>query len=432
MLLSGSASCRPVETATSEDTAMERIETVIVGGGQAGLATSYWLRQLGREHVVLERASRPAPVWSRRWDSFTMVTPNAAFRMPGAEYDGDDPDGFMTRAEIVAWFERYVADFALPVRCDTEVTAVESAGERGYRVRTTSGVIAADNVVIATGFHQHPRVPALASALSPGIAQLHTDTYRHPEALPDGAVLVVGSAMSGCQIAEELHQAGRRVYLSTGGTGRVPRRYRGRDIINWLEQIGFFELTQEQMPPGSTKFDSIPHVSGANGGHTLSLHQFARDGMTLLGRLRGIDGTSATFAPDLHANLASADGFEAMVVEMIDGYIDTHGLNIPRADLPQQRDGFDQPIIERLDLAREGVHTVIWATGYGIDYSLVKLPVQDADGFPIQDRGVTRHPGLYFVGMPWMPSESSGFLIGIGRAARHIASSIAPAHSQAA
>jgi putative flavoprotein involved in K+ transport len=411
---------------------MEHIETVIIGAGQAGLATSYWLRQSDREHVVLERERRPAPVWSRRWDSFTLVTPNSATRMPGAEYDGDHPDGFLSRDEIVNYFERYVADFALPVRYGTNVVSVEPAGERGYRVRTTDGEIAAANVVIATGFFQQPNIPAIATNLAPGIVQTHTHNYRNPDALPDGAVLVVGSAMSGCQIAEELYQQGRTVFLSTGGTGRVPRRYRGRDIIPWLEQIGFFELTQEQMPPGSTKFDSIPHVSGTKGGHTLNLHEFARDGVTLLGRLRGIDGASATFSPNLYDNLASADGFETMVLTMIDGYIDAHGLNIPRAELLQRRDGFDQPIIEHLDLSAEGIRTVIWATGYTIDYSLVKLPVQAEDGFPIQERGVTQYPGLYFVGMPWMPSESSGFLIGVGRAARHVASAIAPIPARAA
>jgi putative flavoprotein involved in K+ transport len=410
---------------------MKQIETVIVGGGQAGLATSYWLRQLGREHVVLERASRPAAVWSGRWDSFTMVTPNGALRMPGATYAGDEPDAFLSRAEIVEYFERYVAGYSLPVRFDTTVTSVEPA-KTGYRVHTDHGDILADNVVIATGFFQHPKVPAMASGLPADILQLHTDAYRNPEALPDGAVLVVGSAMSGCQIAEELYQSGRTVHLATGATGRVPRRYRGRDIIDWLEQIGFFELTLEQMPPGSTKFDSIPHLSGTKGGHTLSLHQFARDGVKLLGRLRGIDGTAATFAPNLHENLASADGFEAMVLSMIDGFIEKHELDVPITELPQQRDGFEQPIVEQLDLAREGIRTVIWGTGYDIDYDLVKLPVHDTDGFPIQDRGVTRCPGLYFAGMPWMPSESSGFLIGIDRATRYIAEHISPARVRAA
>ncbi len=404
---------------------MELIETVIVGGGQAGLATSYWLTRMGHEHVVLERAAEPANVWrTQRWDSFTMVTPNWATRMPGAEYDGPDPDGFMLRDDIIAYFTAYADRFQLPVRYETAVTSVEPVGDRGYRVRTSEGEIEARHVVIATGFFQHPNVPACAARLSPRITQMHGDAYRNPESLPGGAVVVVGSAMSGCQITEELYLRGRKVFLSTEGTGRVPRRYRGKDVIAWLDQLGFFHLTQEQMPPGSTKFDAIPHLSGSNGGHTLNLHQFARDGVTLLGRLLDASDRRVSLAPNLHENLARADGFEGMMVGMIDGYIKEHGLDIPPEDLPRPRDGFDQPVLEEIDLDKTGVSTVIWATGYSIDYSLVKLPVCDGDGFPIQDHGVTSYPGLYFVGMPWMPGESSGFLIGVGESARHIAASI--------
>ncbi len=412
---------------------MERIETVIVGGGQAGLATSYWLHQLGHEHVVLERSSQPADAWrNHRWDSFTMVTPNLALRMPGATYDGDEPEGFMTRDEIIAFFDGYAAQLDLPVRYGTAVTAVEPAGERGYLVHTSAGTVRAENVVIATGFFQIPRLPACATAITSDIAQVHSDAYRHPDSLPDGAVLVVGSAMSGCQIAEELYLRGRTVYLSTGTTGRLPRRYRGRDIVDWLDRIGFFDLPLEQMPPGATRFDSIPHLSGTDGGHTLNLHQFARDGVTLLGRLSDASGSALSFEPDLYDNLASTDSFEAEGRGMIDDYIAAHELDVPPEELPALRDGFDQPIIERLDLEQAGIRSVIWATGFSIDYSLVKLPVLDADGFPIQDRGVTRYPGLYFAGMPWMPSESSGFLIGIGPATKHIASHIAPARANAA
>ncbi|MDQ3656539.1 MAG: NAD(P)-binding domain-containing protein [Chloroflexota bacterium] len=405
---------------------MERIETVVVGGGQAGLATSYWLTQAGHGHVVLERSSGPANVWrNNRWDSFTMVTPNWATKMPGVGYDGPDPDGYMLRDEIIAYFTGYADRFQLPVRYGTSVTAVEPAGDRGYLVHTPGDTIEAANVVIATGFFQHPRTPGCAARLSPDITQVHSDAYRNPESLPEDAVLVVGSAMSGCQIAEELYLRGRKVYLSTGGAGRAPRRYRGKDVIAWLDQLGFFQLTQEQMPPGSTKFDAIPHLSGVNGGHTLNLHQFARDGVTLLGRLRDMSGHRVSVVPNLHQNLAQADGFEGMMVGMIDGYIEEHGLDIPAENLPHLRDGFDQSIVEELDLKRAGIGAVIWATGYSIDYSLVKLPVCDTDGFPIQDHGVTNYPGLYFVGMPWMPSESSGFLIGVGPAAQHIAASIA-------
>ncbi|MDF3015795.1 MAG: dependent oxidoreductase [Thermomicrobiales bacterium] len=405
---------------------MERIETVVVGGGQAGLATSYHLTQLGREHVVLEQAAHAAPVWSNeRWDTFTLVTPNWATRMPGAVYDGPDPDGFMSRDEVIAYFARYVDRFHLPVQGNTRVTAVEPLDSTGYRVLTGEQTIEARNVVMATGFFQKPKIPSFAGALSPDLVQLHSSQYRNPESLPPGAVLVVGSAQSGCQIAEELYQRGRQVFLCTGSAGRVPRRYRGKDVIAWLQETGFFDLTPEQLPPGMSKFEGIPHFSGTNGGHTINLHQFARDGVTLLGHLRGANGTKVSLAPDLHENLAKVDQFEREVLNMLDGYIQKNGIDAPEEDVPELRDGFAQPIIADLDLKAAGISTVIWAMGYTFDYSLVKLPVRDGDGFPLQRSGVTDVPGLYFVGMPWMPSEKSGFLIGVGDAAGSIASHIA-------
>ena len=408
---------------------MERIETVVVGGGQAGLFTSYWLTQAGHEHVVLERAPYPAPVWrNNRWDSFSMVTPNWAFRLPGTGYSGPEPDGFLPRQEVVDAFSHFAEDNRLPVRCDTEVIGVEQAGGRCFRVETTNGTIEAANVVIATGIFQFPKLPAFATLLDPGITQLHTHTYRNPQSLPEGAVLVVGSAMSGAQIAEELYRSGRTVYLATGGAGRGPRRYRGKDLVEWLDMIGFFDLSIEQMPPGSTRFDAIPHLSGADGGHTINLHEFARDGVTLLGRMQDANGTTVCFAPNLYENLARGDGFAGMMTQMIDGYIQEHGLDIPEETLPQPQDGFSQPIIEELDLDATGISTVIWATGYWFDYSLVKLPVLDHEGFPITDRGVTEHPGLYFVGQGWMPGHRSEFLIGVADSAMHVATHILGAY----
>lgn len=404
---------------------MNHVETVIVGAGPAGLATSYHLSQQNREHLVLEQASHPANAWrTERWDSFTLVTPNWALKLPGAEYDGPDPDGFMPRADVVASFDQYVERFQLPVRCNTRVTSVTARDRGGYRVDTPDGPIDTANVVIATGLHQQPKMPPFAPNLSQRIAQIPSSRYRNPGALPDGAVLVVGSAQSGCQIAEELYLSGRTVFLSTGRAGRVPRRYRGADIIRWLDQVGLFDLTPEQLPPGMSKFGGIPHFSGTKGGHTLNLHQFARDGVTLLGHLRGANGTSISFAPGLHENLAAADAFEREAADAIDGYIDANGLAAPIETLPDIRAGFDQPAITELDLAAAGIGTIIWAMGHTFDYSLVRLPVHDADGFPIQTRGVTRHPGLFFVGMPWMPTERSGFLLGVGDAAAHIASTI--------
>ncbi len=407
---------------------MERVETLIVGGGQAGLATSYYLKQHGREHIVLEQAAQAANAWRNdRWDSFTLVTPNWTVRMPGAEYAGADPDGFMPRDEVITYFDRYVERFQLPVQGTAEVVSVEPMNQRGYRVQTRQHTFVTKNVVMTTGLFQEPKIPPFAADLPPGITQLHSGKYRNPESLPAGAVLVVGSAQSGCQIAEELYQCGRKVFLCTGSAGRAPRRYRGKDVIAWLNQIGFFDLTPEQLPPIMAKFGGIPHVSGTRGGHTLNLHQFARDGVTLLGHLRGAASDKVSLVPDLHANLAKADAFERNALNMIDGYIQANELDVPNEELPQLRDGYEHPSVEELDLQAAGISSVIWATGYAFDFRLVKLPVRDNDGFPIQERGVTGYAGLYFAGLPWMPSARSGLLMGVGESAKHIASHIAEA-----
>ena len=404
---------------------MEAIETVIIGGGQAGLATSYYLTQHAREHLVLEQADRAASAWrDGRWDSFTLVTPNWTMRMPGAEYDGPEPGGFLPRDEIVAYFERYVERFRLPVRYRCSVTAVEPLERGGYRVRTARGEIQARNVVVATGFEQAPKVPPFAAEISPEITQLHSSLYRNPGQLPEGAVLVVGSGQSGAQIAEELYQSGRQVFLATGSAGRAPRRYRGKDGFEWLLTIGFFDMPPEKMPFPKGHF-APPHLSGAHGGHSLNLHQFARDGVTLLGHARGAEGDVISFAPDLHENLGKVDGFEIQYTKMVDGYIQAKGINAPLEELPVLRDGYAQPGILELNLRAAGVRSILWATGYSHDYSLVKLQVQDADGFPVQQRGVSAHTGLYFVGMPWMPTLKSGILAGVGDFARDVAGQIA-------
>lgn len=406
---------------------MERIDTVIVGGGQAGLATSYYLTQQGHEHVVLEQAAHAAPVWrDQRWDSFTLVTPNWATRMPGAEYAGPDPGGFMPRDEVVASFERYVDRFRLPVQVNTRVLAIEPMDGGGYRVITPERSFAATNVVVATGYEQLPRIPPFAASISPDITQMHSSRYRRPEALPAGAVLVVGSAQSGAQIAEDLARHGRRVYLSVGNAGRAPRRYRGKDVLEWLLPIGFFDMTPDKLPMPKERF-AAPHVSGVDGGRTLNLHQFARDGVTLLGHVRGAEGDTLSLTPDLHETLARVDGFEAEVQKMVDGYIQANGIDAPVEELPRLRDGYEQPPRETLNLREAGITSIIWATGYTYDYGLVKAPVFDGDGFPIQTRGVTAHPGLYFVGMPWMPSLKTGVLAGVSEFAEHIASHIAAA-----
>jgi putative flavoprotein involved in K+ transport len=404
---------------------MRKIETVIVGSGQAGLATSYHLGRLGLEHVILERSDKPASSWrGRSWDSFCLVTPNSFFRMPGAELNHLDRNAFLDRSEVIGFFDAYAKKHSLPVEYQTLVTSIEQSDRNTYIVRTDEVTWEATNVVIATGFFQKPGIPEIAGKLSREIRQLHSSEYRNPASLPPGSVLVVGSGQSGTQIAEELHHHGRQVFLSVGKAGRAPRRYRGKDIIEWLELVGLFDLTPEQLPPGMGKFDAIPHLSGSNGGHTINLHQFARDGITLLGHVRDIRVTTITIAQDLKDSLILADRFESEATTMIDSYITENNLDVPMESLPQLTDGFEQSMIKDLDLKKEGISTVIWATGYNFDYHMVKLPVLDQDGFPIQTSGITDYRGLYFVGIPWMPSERSGSLIGVAEAARMIAQSI--------
>jgi putative flavoprotein involved in K+ transport len=405
----------------------QQIETVIVGGGQAGLAVSYYLQQQHHEHIVLEQAAQAGNPWrNERWDSFTLLTPNWTIRMPGAEYRGDDPHGFMPRAEVVAYFERYVEQFGLPVRYGVRVTAVEPLpGAKGYRVTTSSDSYQAANVVMATGLFQRPKTPAFSANLSPAITQLHSSQYRNPQALPRGAVLVAGSAQSGCQIAEELYQSGRTVYLCLGSAGRAPRRYRGKDTFEWLLLTGFFDRTVDKLPSPRAKFAGNPHISGTNGGHTINLHQFARDGVKLLGRIVGAQDDQIALAPDLKESLAKADKFEADIVKLIDGYVEKNGLDAPQETLPELRDGYAVEEVRQLDLKAAGVSTVIWAMGYTFDFGLVKLPVADEDGYPIQQRGVTRHPGLYFVGLHWLYKYKSGLLVGVGEDAEYVASRIA-------
>ena len=404
----------------------EKMETVIIGGGQAGLATSYWLKQHGREHIVLERADQPGHAWRQRWDSFTLVTPNWMFRLPGAEYAGPAPDGFMPRDEIVETFERYVADNALPVTFGVDVTSVEQPATRAdYLVRTQDREIEATNVVIATGLFQRAKIPAFASELPTTVQQLHSEEYRSPTTLPAGAVLVVGSGQSGCQIAEEIRKSGRKVFLSIGTCGRAPRRYRGKDIFEWLELIRFLDRPPGALPSPKARFAANPHVSGAGGGHDLNLHQFARDGITLLGHLRGAAAGRITLAADLHESLAKSDQIEAQLLTAIDGYISRTGLDAPGEVLPVLRDGFDQHQVAELDIEAAGISSVIWAAGYQFDFGMVKLPVTDGDGFPVQERGVTAYPGLYFVGLPWLHTQKSGLLAGVGEDAAFIATHIA-------
>jgi putative flavoprotein involved in K+ transport len=403
-------------------------DTVIVGGGQAGLAVSYYLGRDARDHMVLEQAEKPADAWrNHRWDSFTLNTPNWQSRLPGGDHPGADPDGFMSRKEIVAYFEKYARHFRLPLRYCARVSRVERDSRSGaYLVSIEGGErIQARNVVIATGLYQRPKIPAFSADFPADIRQVHSDAYRNPQELPPGAVLVVGSAQSGAQITEELYESGRKVFLATGRAGRTPRRYRGKDANWWFARMGQYDQKVSELPSPKAKFSGKPHISGTKGGHTINLHQFARDGVTLLGRLEGVGNGIVKLGSDLHDNLAAADRAEAEFVTAVDAFIAANAVSAPEQALPVLRDGFDQEIKTELDLKAAGVTNVIWGSGYSFDFSMVKVPVTDGDGFPVQTRGVTAFPGLFFVGLPWLHTAKSGLIYGLTEDARYIADRIA-------
>jgi putative flavoprotein involved in K+ transport len=401
---------------------METTDTLIIGAGPAGLSLSYYLTRQRRPHLLLEQAESVAVPWrSERWDSFTLVTPNWMIRLPGGEYTGSDPDGFMPRDALVQYLQDYADHIHAPIRFGIRARVIDQLGS-GFRVQTTAGEFNARNVVVAAGRFQKAHMPPFAAGLPTNLLQLHSSDYRSSAQLPPGAVLVVGSAQSGCQIAEELYQSGRKVYLSTGrSSGRAPRRFRGRDILYWLVETGFFERTADKLPSPAARFGGNPHVSGKGGGRTLNLHQFARDGVTLLGHTIGAQDGKLLFATDLHDNLAQIDTFETELLKMIDRHIAERQLDAPPETVPQLSDGYHTESIPALDLEAAGITSLIWALGYRFDYSWVHPAALDEFGYPVQTRGATDCPGLYFHGLNWLHNSGSGFFYGFGRDAEFVA-----------
>ncbi|CAN5584684.1 MSMEG_0569 family flavin-dependent oxidoreductase [soil metagenome] len=393
----------------------------IVGGGQAGLAMSYCLKRRRIEHIVLER-HRVGHEWrTARWDSFCLVTPNWQCQLPGFPYDGDDPDGFMSRDEIVDYVERYADSFDPPLREGVTVTGLHCDGDDGFELETSDGAIMADQVVVATGGYHVPRIPRFAAALPVGIEQLHSSHYRNPRELPDGDVLVIGSGQSGCQIAEDLHLAGRRVHLCVGGATRTARFYRGRDVVAWLDDLGYYDLPVHEHKLGEdVREKANQYVTGRDGGHDIDLRRFAREGMRLYGRLAGLDGTVLSFERDLAHNLDAADAASEKIKDTIDGHIAEHQIETP---VERRYEPVWRPEIEprQLELSGSPIGSIVWCTGFDSDYSWVDAPAFDGRARPIHERGVTAVAGLYVVGLPWLYTWGSGRFSGIARDADHLA-----------
>ncbi len=404
--------------------AIEKVDTLVVGGGQARLAMSEHVSNCDVPHLVLER-HRIAERWrSQRWDSLVANGPVWHDRFPSKEFSDIDPDAFATKEQVADYFVAYAEQIDAPVRCGVEVMSVHrNVGGPGFRAETSKGVLEANNVVAATGPFQRPVIPAVVPE-DAGVVQIHSSAYRNPEQLPEGAVLVVGAGSSGTQIADELLRAGRRVYLSVGAHHRPPRSYRGRDFVWWLGVLGKWDA--QALKPGKEHVTIA--VSGAYGGRTVDFRRLAGQGMTLVGLTRSCKDGVLNFAPDLADNLAQGDANYLSLLDEADDFATRNGL-----DLREEPDArkvepdpacVTDPILE-LDLSKAGVTSIVWATGFAVDFSWLKVDAFDENGRPKHQRGVSAEPGVYFLGLPWLSRRGSSFIWGVWHDAKYLADHIA-------
>jgi len=402
-------------------TADNHYSVLVIGGGQAGLSISYYLKKEGIDHLVLEK-NRIGHAWrNERWDTFCLVTPNWQCTLPGFPYDGDDPYGFMKKDDIVAYLDRFVASFQPPVLEGSVVTRLHRNATGAYVVETTQGGYSADQVVVAVGGYHLPIVPRVAEKLPADIVQIHSSEYLNPESLPEGDVLVVGTGQSGCQIAEDLHLAGRRVHLCVGDAPRVARTYRGKDVVEWLDKMKYYDLPVEKHPLGTGVREKTNHyVTGRDGGRDIDLRKFALEGMQLYGRFEGLNNNVASFGSGLAGYLDGADAVSESIKDSIDKFIDANDIEAPAEAryVPVWQPPADIP--DSLDLQKNNVSVVIWCVGFRTDFSWINEAIFDGRGYPGHDRGVTSAPGLYFLGLPWQYTWGSGRFSGIARDAEYL------------
>jgi putative flavoprotein involved in K+ transport len=396
------------------------VDVAIIGAGQAGLATSWYLSQANVDHVVLD-AGRVAETWrTRRWDSFCLVTPNWTVRLPGGKYAGADPDGYMPLAELVAHFDSWARSFKAPIEANTQVTRL-GAQRDGFVLSLPSGTLKSRRVVVATGAFQSNHRPAGAEFIDPSVQQIFSDGYSNPASLPPGGVLIVGSGQTGCQLAEELHEAGRKVFISCGRSPWAPRRAGGRDILWWMIHSRFLDRSPDKLPSPAARLLANPATTGHGGGRDLHVRTLHKLGIELLGRFADADGRKLRFADDLAASSDFGDARLADLWQYIDAYCATRGMAPPPLELPP---ALRVRTRTKLDLSVEGITSVIWTSGYRPDYGWVEFPVLDDMGFPVQTDGRTKVPGLYFMGAHWMRKAKSSILYGVGEdaeiVARHI------------
>jgi len=397
---------------------------IVVGSGQAGMSMSYWLKEKNVDHLVLEKNSEIAKNWkSERWDEFCLVTPNWQCQLPGYSYPGDDPHGFMVKDEIVEYLEAYCQHVKPPICFDSPVISLTKTS-RGFRVETASRIYTADQVVLACGSYHNINVLPYANGIPDEILQIHSRDYKNAESLPEGDVMVVGTGQSGCQIAEDLHLSGRKVHLCVGSAPRVNRNYRGRDVVDWLEDMGYYETTIDRHPDGENAPHSTNHyVTGRDGGRDLNLRLFAEQGMQLYGKISSAQNGVLKFDDDLKANLDYADSVAGRIVDSIEEYIVKNDIDAPPDNNVNSDYLPSSPDV--LDIREARITSIVWATGFTMDFSWVKLPIFSDKGHPSHQRGVTEVDGVYFLGLNWMNTWGSGRFFHVGRDAKYLSERIA-------
>jgi putative flavoprotein involved in K+ transport len=405
-----------------------KVDTLVIGAGQAGLAISRWLQKHDVAHAVLERG-RVGETWRKqRWNSFHLNTPNVVNVLPDDSYEGEDPFGFVNHHALLAYFEDYRKRHRLPVEEGVEVAAVRRV-DGGFEVEAGGAVRRCRNLVLCSGDQNSPRTPSLSENLPANVTQLHTADYREPGQLPAGAVLVVGSGQSGVQVVEDLLESGRTVYLCTSAVGRMPRRYRGRDIFEWMRVAGLVDQRPEDLQDPNEVHAKQAQISGTRGGHTVSLQQLGRDGVTLLGRLTVVRGTSLCFGADLEANVAKGDEISTKVKGMVDMVVSKAGIDAPAAEPDPVEEPFpgvvEMAAVRELDIEGADIRSVIWATGFGPCFDFLDTTLLDEAGSPRHRDGIGEVPGLYCLGFTWLRRRTSGLIAGVSGDAEQIAARIA-------
>jgi putative flavoprotein involved in K+ transport len=403
---------------STEQKIERRYGAIVAGGGQAGLSASYWLSRAGVDHVVFEKNSVMHKWREERWDTFCLVTPNWQCQLPGHAYEGPDPHGFMVKHEILSYLDGFARKTNGSVREGVEVLAVEREKDL-FLVTTSAGRFLADAVFLATSLYGDPYRPRCAERVPDSVAQVHSTEYRNAASLPPGAVVVVGAGQSGAQIAEDLHLEGRKVHLVTGNAPRCARFYRGRDVVDWLTDIGQYEITVADEGMGRKRQDTNHYLTGRDGGRDIDLRAFARQGMSLYGRLNDVRDGRMVFEPNLKANLDEADRVYNGINGLIDRHIAAKGIDAPPASVYEPVwTPREEP--EALDVVANDVGAIVWATGFTPDWSYVHLPIFDGSGYPVNRRGVTSVPGAFVLGLPWLWTWGSGRFLSVGRDAESV------------